>query len=279
MATGFLHPGAMGASLATVCRGDRLWCGNGRSDATRTRAKAAGMEDVGSLEDLIARADVIVSACPPGAAVEVAEAVSRVGFDGTYVDANAIAPTTARSIAARFANFVDGGVVGPPVRAAGTTRLYLSGDLAHDVAALWKDTLLETRVVDGGAGAASAVKVCFAAWTKGTAALLLAIRALAAAENVEDALLAEWATSQPGLDDQAVRAATGNAPKAWRFAGELDEIATAFAAHDLPDGFATAASDVYQRLAQFKDVSDITLQDVISALRLPAGGPPPTARA
>ena len=203
MATGFLHPGAMGASLATVCRGDRLWCGNGRSDATRTRAEAAGMEDVGSLEDLIARADVIVSVCPPGAAVEVAEAVSRAGFDGTYVDANAIAPTTARSIAARFTNFVDGGVVGPPVQAAGTTRLYLSGDLAHEVAALWKDTLLETRVVDGGAGAASAVKVCFAAWTKGTAALLLAIRALAAAENVEDALLAEWVTSQPGLDDQA----------------------------------------------------------------------------
>ncbi len=279
MATGFLHPGAMGASLATVCRGVRLWCGNGRSDATRARAKAAGMEDVGSLDELIARADVIVSVCPPGAAVDVADTVSRAGFDRTYVDANAIAPATARSIGARFANFVDGGVVGPPVRAAGSTRLYLSGDLAHDVAALWKDTLLETRVVDGGAGAASAVKVCFAAWTKGTAALLLAIRTLAVAENVEDALLTEWATSQPGLDDQAIRAATGNAPKAWRFAGELDEIAKAFASHDLPDGFATAASDVYQRLAQFKDVSGTTLQDVINALRLPADGRPPTAPA
>jgi 3-hydroxyisobutyrate dehydrogenase-like beta-hydroxyacid dehydrogenase len=234
------------------------------------------MEDVGSLDELVARADVIVSVCPPGAATEVAEGVSSAGFDGTYVDANAISPATARSIGARFANFVDGGVVGPPVRVGGITRLYLSGDLAHDVAALWNDTLLETRVVDGGPGAASAVKVCFAAWTKGTAALLLAIRALAAAENVEDALLAEWATSQPGLDDQATRAA-GNAPKAWRFADELDEIAKAFASHDLPDGFATAASDVYERLAQFKDVAGTTLQDVIKALRLPADGRPPTA--
>jgi saccharopine dehydrogenase-like NADP-dependent oxidoreductase len=83
------------------------------------------MEDVGSLDELIARADVIVSVCPPGAAEEVAEAVSRAGFDGTYVDANAIAPATARTIGARFANFVDGGVVGPPVRVAGSTRLYL----------------------------------------------------------------------------------------------------------------------------------------------------------
>ncbi|MBK5332617.1 MAG: hypothetical protein JJD93_11630, partial [Ilumatobacteraceae bacterium] len=98
MATGFLHPGAMGASLAAACRSDRLWCGNGRSDATRARAHAAGMHDVGSLDELVARADVIVSVCPPGAAVDVAAAVSDAGFNGTYVDVNAIAPATARSI-------------------------------------------------------------------------------------------------------------------------------------------------------------------------------------
>lgn len=237
------------------------------------------MDDVGSLDELVARADVIISVCPPVAAVELATAVSDAGFNGTYVDVNAIAPATARSIGTRFTHFVDGGVVGPPVHAAGTTRLYLSGDHAHEVATLWKDTLLEARVVDGGAGAASAVKVCFAAWTKASAALLLTIRALAAAEHVEDALLAEWATSLPGLDEQATRAASGNAPKAWRFAGELDEIAKAFAAHDLPDGFAMAASDVYQRLAEFKDVSGTTLQDVINALRVSGDGRPPTAPA
>ena len=257
----------MGASLAAACRGERLWCSDGRSDATRARADAAGMQEVGSLDELLARSDVVISVCPPDAAQQLAVDVSAAGFDGTYVDVNAIAPATARSIGDRFDRFVDGGVVGPPVRAPGTTRLYLSGDLAHEVAALWKDTALETRVVDGGAGAASAVKVCFAAWTKGTAALLLAIRALAAAEHVEDALLAEWATSLPDLDTQSTRAATGNAPKAWRFAGELDEIAKAFDAHDLPDGFATAAADVYRRLAQFKDASNTTLQDVIDAVR------------
>lgn len=232
------------------------------------------MHAVGSLEELVERADVIVSVCPPGSAVEVAAAASETGFIGTYVDVNAIAPATARSIGSRFAHFVDGGVVGPPVRAPGTTRLYLSGDLAHDVAALWDGTSLETRVVAGGAGAASAVKVCFAAWTKGTAALLLDIRALAAAENIEEALLAEWATSLPGLEDQATRVASGNAPKAWRFAGELDEIAKSFAAHELPDGFATAASDVYRRLSEFKDFCDVTLHDVIEALRVPDGRPP-----
>ena len=270
MVTGFLHPGAMGASLASVCAGTRLWCGNGRSDATRARATAAGMEDVGSLERLVERADVIVSVCPPAAAVDVAREVAGAGFDGIYVDANAISPATARTIGAPFDRFVDGGVIGPPVRDAGSTRLYLSGSAATEVAALWNGTALETRVVDGGAGAASAVKVCFAAWTKGTAALLLAIRALATAEGVDDALLSEWATSQPGLAEQSERAANNNAPKAWRFAGELDEIADSFAAHALPDGFGRAAADVYQRMATFKDTTaDTALATVIDALRLP----------
>ena len=272
MATGFLHPGAMGASLAATCTGVRLWCGDGRSDATRERAAAAGLEDVGSIEAMSQRADVIVSVCPPGSAAEVAAQVVATGFNGIYVDVNAISPATSRQIGSQFARFVDGGVVGPPVRSAGSTRLYLAGDDADVVAALWDATLLETRVVAGGAGAASAVKVCFAAWTKGTAALLLAIRALAAAEGVEDALLVEWATSMPGMAEQSERAASGNAPKAWRFAGELEEIAASFAADDLPDGFGTAAADVYAWMAGFKDTTNATLAEVVLAIRRADGG-------
>ncbi|MEO7370310.1 MAG: DUF1932 domain-containing protein, partial [Ilumatobacteraceae bacterium] len=86
------------------------------------------------------------------------------------------------------------------------------------------------------------------------------------AERVEEAVLAEWATSMPGLAEQSQRAATNNAPKAWRFAGELDEIAAGFAAHGLPDGFASAASETYARLAGFKDTEGVTLDDVVHAL-------------
>ena len=269
MATGFLHPGAMGASLAAVCRGTRLWCGDGRSDASRSRAVASGLEDVGSIEAMVEQAAVVVSVCPPASAPEVARDVAAAGFAGIYVDVNSISPATTRLIGDQFARFVDGGVVGPPVQSSGSTRLYLSGNDAGEVAELWTGTALETRVVEGGAGAASAVKICFAAWTKTTAALLLAIRALATAEGVEEALLAEWATSMPGLADQSARAASGNAPKAWRFAGELEEIAASFAAHDLPDGFGTAAAEVYARMAGFKDASATTLPDVIEAIRHP----------
>ena len=266
MITGFLHPGAMGASLAASCRGMRLWCGDGRSDASHSRALRAGIDDVGAVENLVERAEVIVSVCPPAAALPTALQVAAAGFDGIYVDVNAISPATARAIGQRFDRFVDGGVIGPPVRDAGSTRLYLSGGDAAEVADRWSGTPLETRLVDGGAGAASAVKVCFAAWTKGTAALLLAIRALAVAEGVDEALLAEWTTSMPGLAQQSELAASGNAPKAWRFIGEMHEIAKSFEAHSLPGGFGLAAADIYERLAGFKDSTDTTLHETIDNL-------------
>jgi 3-hydroxyisobutyrate dehydrogenase-like beta-hydroxyacid dehydrogenase len=269
MTTGFLHPGAMGASLAATCTGPRLWCSAERSQATRSRAAAAGMEEVAALEELVRRADVLVSVCPPAAASEVARSVSEAGFEGIYVDVNAISPASARAIGRHFARFVDGGVIGPPATVAGSTRLYLSGESAAEVAALWEGSILETRLVEGGAGAASAVKVCYAAWTKGSAALLLATRALATAAGVASSLLDEWATSIPGLEAQTEATAAGNAPKAWRFVGEMEEIADTFAAFGLPDGFATAAAEVYRRMSGFKGTAGASIADVIKDVNDP----------
>ena len=251
--TGILHPGAMGQTIGATCFGPVVWAGAGRSTATAERAAAADLDDVGTIADVATAADVIVSVCPPGAAIDQARAVAATGFDGIYVDANAVSPDTARTIAALFPRFVDGGIVGPPAHRSGTTRMYLSGELAEEVAERWAGSDLETRIVDGGAGAASAVKMCFAGWTKGTAALLVAIRAVAEAEGVTDDLVGEWATSMPDLIGRSDGTPRGVGPKAWRFAPEMEEIAATFAGAGLPDGFHLAAADVYRRLAEFKD--------------------------
>ena len=189
---------------------------------------------------------MIVSVCPPDAALALARAVSACSFTGTFVDVNAVAPATAREIASLAGRVVDGGIIGGPPRVAGTTRLYLSGLGAHDVAARFSGSPLETIVLDGPVGAASALKMCFAAWTKGTSALLVAIRALAATEHVDDALLGEWAISLPDLPARSDGAARATAPKAWRFVGEMHEIAATFAAAGMPEGFHRAAADVYR---------------------------------
>ena len=111
--------------------------------------------------------------------------------------------------------------------------------------------------------------MAFAAWTKGSAALLLAIRALARGEGVEDALLAQWERTNPELAVLSEGAALRTAPKAWRFVGEMDEIASTFAAADLPEGFHRAAAEVYARLSDLKDAAPdaATLDAVLARLR------------
>jgi len=263
---GLLHPGAMGATIGGACRAEVLWCADGRSTATRMRADEHRLVAVGSLSELVERSDVIVSVCPPAAAVDVADAVARLGFDGVYVDANAIAPSTARAVATRFRHFVDGGIVGPPATTPGSTRLYLSGPDATSVAELWPDRPLDVRVIDGGAGAASALKMAYATWTKVSGALLLDVRALARAEGVDEALLSEWEISQPGTAERSERTAAGVAPKAWRFVGEMREIERTFRDAGLPAGFAAGAAELYERLVSFKDRTDADLDAVTRQL-------------
>jgi 3-hydroxyisobutyrate dehydrogenase-like beta-hydroxyacid dehydrogenase len=166
--------------------------------------------------------------------------------------------------------FVDGDLIGGPVRPGGTTRLYVSGPAAAEVAALVAPTDLGAVTLAGDVAAASALKMCYAAWTKGTSALLLAIRAAAGAHGVDAALLAEWERTQPGLAARS-QAAAATARKAWRFAGEMDQVAACLTEAGLPDGFARAAAELYRRLAPFKDAEgDPPLDQVLGRVR--AGG-------
>ena len=259
---GLLHPGDMGSVVGAcaVAAGSRVrWASAGRSAGTRQRAAAAGLEDAGSLDALVAGSDVIISVCPPHAALDLARDVAARRFTGLFMDANAVAPATAREIGAVVegagASFVDGGLIGPPPRTAGSTRLYLSGREAKRAVALFESSALEAIAVNDSPGAASALKMVYAAYTKGSSALLMAIRALASCEGVDDALLAEWRRSQPDLPKRSESAARDNARKAWRFVGEMEEIAATFEAAGLPGGFHEAAAVIYQRLADYKDAA------------------------
>ena len=258
---GLLNPGEMGAAVGQCLTGRGhtvLWASEGRSDRTAERAKAAGLDDAGTAREVAAQASVILSVCPPHAALDVAWAVH--GFTGVYLDANAVAPGTARQvgelIAAGGGRYVDGGIIGSRPVAPGASRLYLSGEdeaAAHEVHDLFAGTALEPRILAGPPTAASAVKMAYAAWTKGSSALLLTARALAQAEGVEDALLAEWALSQPQLTSQIARSAGAAVTKGWRWVGEMEEIAQAMVSAGLPDGFHEAAAEVFRRSPRLGD--------------------------
>jgi ribosomal protein S18 acetylase RimI-like enzyme len=278
-AIGLLHPGEMGAVVGGVLRAaghEVLWASEGRSEATRTRAEEAGLDDAGTVGELAARCDVLLSICPPHAALDVARSVE--GFGGLYVDANAVSPDTTRRIGqivvGRGAQFVDGGIVGPPPTARGTSRLYLCGAAASEVAALFAGSALEPVLVDGDVGAASALKMVYAAWTKGSAAMLLAIDAVAGHEGVGGVLRAEWEQSQPELPRRLERARQSAASKGWRWVAEMEEIAATFGAAGQPGGFHLAAASVYRQEAPASaepamvEIAELEPSDIDGAARL-----------
>ncbi len=246
-----LHPGAMGAEVgrALVDVGARVrWLPAGRGEASQRRAEGAGLVAAGDLSGC----DLVISVCPPGSALDVARAVR--GFTGLYLDANAISPGTAAEVAGVVsrggATYVDGGIIGGPPTEHGTTRLYVSGSHAHQVAYEFVGARLEAVVLESGPYAASATKMVYASWTKISSALLLAVRGSAAAYDVDDALLAEWAMSQPGLEERSDQAAASAVAKGWRWEAEMHEIAATFAEAGLPAGFGEAAAEIFGKYDQ-----------------------------
>jgi 3-hydroxyisobutyrate dehydrogenase-like beta-hydroxyacid dehydrogenase len=225
---------------------------------------------VRSIGAMVERADLILSICPPHAAMETARQVA--GFGGTYLDANAVAPRTAQEIAAVVesggARYVDGGIIGAPPSPSNAPRLYLSGPGAPEVGAVFAGSNVEARVIPGDLTAASALKMCFAAWTKGTAALLLDVRALALAEGVDAALLSEWEHSLPDLAGRSRQAAQQAATKGWRWVGEMEQIAATFRSAGLPDGFHQAAAEIYAGPTrdEVAAADEVTLATVLHSL-------------
>lgn len=265
-----LHPGEMGQALgrALIAVGRSvIWVSDGRSAATRKRAADSGLIEVTGLREGLAKADFVLSVCPPDAAEAQAATVAAAGYGGPYVDGNAVAPATTRRIAEILsragATLIDAGIVGPPPQTEGTTRFYVSGPHAETVAGLFAGSVVEAIPVGDAIGAASAVKMAYAAWTKGSTALLITVRALARSEGVEDELLAEWARSQPALLKRDV---SSSIAKAWRFTGEMHEVSKTFADNHLPPGFHAAAAELYQDLGLFKDKWDVTIEEALALL-------------
>lgn len=273
-AIGILHPGAMGVSVAASARNSGnpvYWVSDGRSADTRARAQQYDLNDAGTLTALCATCDVILSVCPPDSAERVARAVIEAGFRGLYCDANAIAPQRAVRIGeilnAKGIDFVDGGIIGGPAWKRGETFLHLAGPRAADIAALFTAGPLETNVLGTRIGQASALKMCYAAYTKGTTALLSAILAAAEQLDVRQALYREWTRDDPAMVERTENRVIRSTAKAWRFEGEMNEISATFQAVGLPGDFHLAAAEIYHRLAEFKDTpSAPTLEQVLATL-------------
>jgi len=252
-----MSPGDMGHSVGNVLRVGGLrviTCLGGRSPRTAALAAEAGIADVPDYETLVREADVLLSVLAPAQATalgeRVAAAVRATGADLLFAECNAIAPQTVREIGeivtAAGARFVDAGIIGSPPRpGAGRTHVYTSGEHATEFAAL-RDHGLEVRVVGPRIGQASGLKMCYAAITKGLVALGTELLTAGAAMGLEEPLRAELQGSQRGLLEWLERQVPTMPPKAYRWVGEMEEIAATFGAVGLTPRILEGAAEMYR---------------------------------
>jgi 3-hydroxyisobutyrate dehydrogenase-like beta-hydroxyacid dehydrogenase len=271
---GVLHPGEMGISLAASVQNSGhlvYWASEERSAATRVRAEQFHLHDAGSLDHLCTECELLISVCPPHAAEAVAQQVLATPFRGVYLDVNAIAPQRVIRMGQAMSQagmmFIDGGIIGGPAWELNKTVLYLSGPHADEISPCFSEGLPDIRILGDSIGTASAMKMCYSAYSKGSTALLSAVLAAAEQLEVEDILVDQWDRDHRGFSEQVIQRIRTSARKAWRFEGEMEEIAATFAAVGLPDGFHSAAAQIYHRLEDLKDAPTVPLlEDVIDAL-------------
>ncbi len=236
MKIAIIAPGEMGSGIGARLkeRGAEVQTSlAGRGAGSAERARRAGMVAIDDDHALVAGADIVLSILPPAEALSLASrlapALAKAGERVLYADCNAVAPQTVRSVAAIIAptgaRFADVGIIGGPPRSDGyTPHLYASGEASPALGAL-NNFGLEIRPVEGGVGAASALKLSYAALTKGLSAIAIAVARGAADGQVGEALRTEFAQSQPQLLAWLQRQIPTIYPKAYRWVGEMEEIA------------------------------------------------------
>ena len=257
---GVTSPGDMGQGIAMrlkACGFEVFTALEGRSARTAELARQAGLTDCGSVDQLVRTCDAIFSILNPGAAVdkarEVAAAMRATPRKIVYVDCNAIAPQTGLEIEAIIQEaggvFVDAGIIGPPPRGKASTKLYLSGPEAGVLSQQIVDPQLNVRVVGERIGDASAVKMCYAALTKGSIALGMELLMAARKLGVEQALENELNESQAELYASVVNRSVSMPPKAYRWVPEMLEIAKTFEGAGLTPRILEGAADMYEFIA------------------------------
>ncbi|MGH1481515.1 MAG: DUF1932 domain-containing protein [Geminicoccales bacterium] len=256
-----MSPGDMGHHVGAQLRrhGLRVITAlGGRSERTRTLAGKAGFDIVADEHELLREADLLLSIMVPVQAEPFARSMAAImeqsNDDVLYVDCNAIAPETASRIGAIIeaagSCFIDAGIIGPPPREHGhATRFYASGVHANHFAQL-NEFGLDVRVIGDAVGQASAIKMCYAALTKGTTALMTGLSLTAERLGVSNALRAEFDISQAAMFGRMKQHVPGMIPKAHRWVGEMEEIAKTFKAAGVTPSIFEGAADVYQDVAK-----------------------------
>ena len=255
---GILSTGDMGHSVGRVLREggfDVVTCLTGRSERTRQLAGEAGIRDIPEMDDLVREVDLILAILVPDQTIplasQVAASIKRTGTQPAYADCNAIAPNTSKQIDEIISNaggrYIDAGIIGGPPSQDEQTRFYASGP-HEDILTQLDGYGILVRPIGGEVGRASGIKMCYASVTKGTAALHTAVLTTAESLGLSRELLKELEESQ-GQRLQAMESIKTLSAKAFRWVGEMEEIAATYESAGVTSHFHQGAAEIFRMIA------------------------------
>jgi hypothetical protein len=179
--------------------------GGNKAGALREHAVLHDVELTASHAELAASADLIISAVTASQAVPVAQACAPAIRRGAFfLDFNSASPgakqRAAKLIDGAGGRYVEGAVMTsiPPYRIK--VPLLLGGGAAGELAPLLAQLGFDAKVASPELGVASAVKMCRSIMIKGLEAMTIECFTTARAYGVEDAVLASFAETFPGID-------------------------------------------------------------------------------
>ncbi len=252
----------------------------GRSEASSTRAAEQGIVDVGSLDDVVASSDLMLSILVPSEALafaaSAAESIVRTNSHVAFADCNAVSPATGvkigKIITAAGGMFIDAGIIGGSPRTGAIPRFYASGEHAGILAEL-DGKGISVPVMRGAVGRASGLKMLYAALTKGTAALHASTLMAAKSLGLFDDLIHELEQSQSGTLTAMGRVNSISA-QAFRWIGEMEEIASTFEDAGVTPNIHAGAAETFQKISDSSIGrervgtvdQDRTLEDTVAAM-------------
>lgn len=257
---GITSIGDMGGQVAKrlkACGYEVYTALEGRSKRTASLTAKAGVTDCGSVEKLVATCDIVLSVLDPAAAVtkarEVAAAIKATGRKIIFVNGNAVAPRTAHEIdgiiRAAGGYCVDGSILRVTSKGKSELRLYVSGPEASVLTQI-TDEILKIRVVGEKIGNASALKMCYGAFTKGALALGMELLLAGHKLGISEELAAEFEDTQGEVYKWILGRTIGMAPKAYRYVPEMLEVATTFEDVGMTPRMMQGAAEMFEMLAK-----------------------------
>ena len=148
-------------------------------------------------------------------------------------------------ITAAGGRFVDVSIIGSPPRTGISPRFYAAGPHAQEFSSLI-DFGLDVRIIGDTTGQASGIKMCYAAMTKGTAALHSQLLMAAESMGLYEPLMGEFESGHSAVIQRMESWIPGVPSKSRRWVSEMQEIKQTFAELGMTPNIFEGVTDMYR---------------------------------